>query len=118
MRSRDVVIPLVAVILPGNVVLAQVVTNALDRRRWDGENGVSRVGVNEGVIAIAEKARIVIVEQVVVTLFAARIDWRGGSAGGSGRASRSSGLPLGSLSSAPAERDPPPKREAPKEPPP
>ena len=55
----------------------QRVTNALDGRRWNGEHGVVRVGVRIGVVAVPEVARIVIVQQVVVALFAVRIDRTG-----------------------------------------
>src|SRR5271154_2611484 len=70
----NVVIPLVAVVLPRNFVGVEVIANAGRRRRWNRKRRVIDEGVREGVAAVAKVARIVVVQQVVVARFAARID--------------------------------------------
>ena len=45
-----------------------------NRGRRNREHGVVGVGVGEGVVAVAEVARVVVVQQIVVARFAARID--------------------------------------------
>ena len=69
-----VVVPLIAIVLPGDLVGVQVVADAGHRR---GRNRKGRIGgilVDVGVFAVAEPSRIVVVEQIVVALLAVRID--------------------------------------------
>ena len=70
----DVVVPLIAVVLPGDVVREQVVADAGGRGGRNGEHRVVRVRVGVGVVAVAEVAGVVVVEQVVVARFAVRVD--------------------------------------------
>ena len=69
-----IVVPLIAVILPRDIGRDEVVSNARDGGRWNGENGVVRIGVRERVVTIPEVAWIVIVQQVVTARLAVRID--------------------------------------------
>jgi hypothetical protein len=73
-RVVDVVIPLVAIILPGDVACVQAVADAPGRNRRDRERRVARVAVEIGAIAVTEIAGVVVVEQIVVAGFAIRID--------------------------------------------
>ncbi len=51
-----------------------VVADARRRRRRNGERRIGRVVVDEGVLAVAEVTRIVVVQQVIVARLAMRID--------------------------------------------
>src|SRR5579863_1214572 len=73
----SVVVPLIAVVLPGNALRDEFVTDAGNGGRRNREHGVGGVGVQEGVFAAAEVAGVVVVQQVVVTGFAVRIHWLG-----------------------------------------
>src|SRR6202161_1871133 len=69
-----IVVPLIAVILPGNIVLEKGVTNARCCRGWNREYGVVRRFVSESIFALTEVAGVVIVQQVVVAHFAVRLN--------------------------------------------
>src|SRR5277367_5854680 len=75
-RVVNVVVPLVAVVLPRNLRLEQSVADAGDGRRRDGEDRVVGVGVGVGVVAISEVSRVVIVQEIVVVFLAACRDRR------------------------------------------
>ena len=71
-----IVIPLIAVILPRDIPLDHYVANAGYRGRRNGEDGVVLVFVGEGIVAIAEVARVVVVQQIVVSGLAAQRNLR------------------------------------------
>ena len=68
-------IELVAEIGPGNVLAGQFVADRAERRRRHGEDGIVRVLVGVGVGAVAEIARVVVVDQIVMSRFAIRGDF-------------------------------------------
>ena len=87
----DVVVPLIAVVLPRNAVGVEVIADAGRRRRRNRERRVGGILVDIGILAVAEPARVVIVQQVIVTGFAMRIDAErlaGSSRSGRRRAAR------------------------------
>src|SRR5215472_9780412 len=67
-------VPLVAVILPRHVVLQHHVCDAALARPWDGERRVARIRVRISVATVPKVPGIVVVQQVVVTLIAVRLD--------------------------------------------
>src|ERR1700716_2006694 len=69
----EVGIPLSAVVLPGNAGCHQHVGDAVLFSGGNGKRSVRDVVIGVGVGAIAEVARIVVVEQVVVAWIALRI---------------------------------------------
>src|SRR6195952_4900908 len=71
-RIVYVVVPLIAIVLPGNILGDHLVANAPEGRRWNREDGVIRVRVDKGIVAVAEVARVVIVKEVVVPRLAPR----------------------------------------------
>src|SRR5271155_3548088 len=73
----DVVVPLIAVVLPRNTVDVEVVADAGRRGRRDGKRRVGGILVDVGVLAVAEPARVVIVQEIVVARFATRVDAEG-----------------------------------------
>ena len=73
-RIGHVVVPLVPVVLPRNMRRQEAVADAGRGGGWNGEHGVVRIGVGVGVAAVAEVARVIVVQQVVVPWLAARID--------------------------------------------
>src|SRR5579872_1210010 len=76
-RIARIVVPLIAVILPGDAMGVKVIANAGRGGGRNGENRVGRAGIQEGILALAEIAGIVIVQEIVVPFFAARIDFEG-----------------------------------------
>ena len=86
-----VVVPLIAVVLPGNVVREHVVADAGHGGRRNGEDGVVGAGVGIGVVAVAEVAGVVVVQQVVVAGFAARRRWAARARRGSSRSAATPG---------------------------
>ena len=74
----DVVVPLIAIVLPRNAVGVEVVADAGRRGGWNRKRSVRGILVDIGILAVAEPARVVIVEQVVVTGLATRVDTEGG----------------------------------------
>src|SRR5580658_2849537 len=77
LAHTSIVVPLVAIILPRNVMGDHVVANARRRRRWNRKYGVERGRVGVCVLALAEEARVVIVEQVKAARFTAGRDVNG-----------------------------------------
>src|SRR6202034_2363820 len=73
-RIVHIVVPLVAVVLPGNIVLDHVVADAGHRRRRNGEDRVVGIGIGVGVLAVAEVAGVVVIQQIVAALLAMRRD--------------------------------------------
>src|SRR5271166_3050455 len=69
-----VAVPLIAIIGPGNRPFAKNVADVAQSRRRDRENGVARIRVGIGVAAVAEVARIVVVEKIVMPFLAVGID--------------------------------------------
>src|SRR6202044_2899041 len=69
-----VVIPLIAVVLPRDLALQKAVTDATSRRRRNRKYGVVFVCVRVGIFAVAEVARVVIIEKIVMAHFTVRID--------------------------------------------
>jgi hypothetical protein len=68
----EIGVPLVAVIGPGDVLFDQPVSDGVQGRRRNREHGfvgVADVGVGVGAAAAAVVSGVVIVEQIVVTLF-------------------------------------------------
>src|SRR6201999_3570794 len=73
-RVGYIVIPLVAVVLPGDVGGDERVANAGRGRRRNGEYRVRGIGIRECVVAVSEVSRIVVVQQVIMTGVAVRAD--------------------------------------------
>src|SRR5580658_1224482 len=80
-RIGYVVVPLITVVFPGDIGIVEVITNARRRRRRNRERRVGWALVDEGIVAVAEPARIVVVDQIVVIGLAARIDVQPGEVG-------------------------------------
>jgi hypothetical protein len=72
----QIAVPLIVVALPGNVVFQQDVPDAPLRGWGDRERGVVGVCVGVSVASVSEIARVVIVQEVVVTGIAIWVDWR------------------------------------------
>src|SRR6185437_9140028 len=71
----EISVPLVAIVLPRNVLFEKRVADVAHGRRRNRERCVVNEGVGGSVCAIAEVTGIVIVQQVVVAGFAIRIDF-------------------------------------------
>ena len=69
-----IVIPLIAVIFPGDIGGDQLIANAAHRRGRNCEHGVVRIRVGKRVVAVAEVAGVVVIQQIVVAGFAVGID--------------------------------------------
>src|SRR5439155_4122524 len=69
--ARDEGVPAFAIVFPRDILLEQRIGDRSHRRRWDGE-GLARMKA-----AVTLITRIVIVEQVVVTLHAVRFGFIG-----------------------------------------
>src|ERR1700731_2947714 len=71
----EVLIPLIAIVFPGDVLFKELVGDAAlvrpGNRKWSVVHKVIGVGVR----AITEIARIVVVQQVVVAFLTVRVDW-------------------------------------------
>ena len=72
----EILVPLVAVILPGNVVIDQHIGDVPLARRGNREWSVVDVVVGVGVRAVAEIARVVVIQQVVMARIAVGLDRR------------------------------------------
>src|SRR5271156_1483580 len=70
----DVVVPLIAVVLPRDVGLDQRIADAGYWRRWNREDGVEFAGIGIGVVAVAEIAGVVVVQQIVTAYLASGTD--------------------------------------------
>jgi hypothetical protein len=70
----DVIVPLVAVVFPRDVIRGEMIADAPGRRGWNRERRVGGILIDEGILAVAEPAGVVVVEQIVVALLAARVD--------------------------------------------
>ena len=73
---RDIVVPLIAVVLPGNIGRDQRVSDTGHGGWRNSERGVGDIVVGICVVAVAEVPGILVIQQVVATRFAARINVR------------------------------------------
>jgi hypothetical protein len=64
----------IAIVLPGNTAGVEVGANAGRRGRRKRERGVVYIVVDVRILAVTEKPRVVIVQQVVVAGFATWVD--------------------------------------------
>ena len=72
----EVGVELVAVIFPRDVLLEQRVADVANARRWNGERRVVHVLVGVGIRTITKIAWVVVVQDVVMSRLAARINQR------------------------------------------
>src|ERR1700694_1543942 len=68
-------IPLIAIVFPGDVLFKEHVGNAALARPGNRKWSVIHKVIDVGVRAITEIARIVVVQQIVVAFLAVRVDW-------------------------------------------
>src|SRR5579863_1469328 len=73
-RVVHVVVPLVAVVFPGGIGVVKVIADAGRGRGRYGERRVRRTLIGERVVAVAEPAGVVVVQQVVMAGFTTRVD--------------------------------------------